>query len=257
MAELLAWPMVLAYSEAAVAYAGAFRGAGSATRIAIWGVRVGWLAQTALLVVQAVASDGFPWGTWAGALNLFVWLVVAVYLGWGCRPRYRLLGLTVMPPCAVLVVASFAGGGTDVAEHPEATGLLAAHVGMMLAAFAGFAVATAMAGLYLWAERRLKRRDASLLRLRLPSLETLDRLSARITAGSAAVLTVGVVLGAASYGRGDFDLAMAVTVAILLVYVAVLALRFEGVVTGRRFARGVVAGFLLVALVLPLTHFAS
>ena len=47
--------------------------------------------------MQALDSDGFPWGTWAGALNLFVWLVVGAYLIWGCTPRYRLLGLAVMP----------------------------------------------------------------------------------------------------------------------------------------------------------------
>ena len=52
-------------------------------------MRIGWLAQTALLIAQMLDSDGFPWGTWAGALNLFVWLVVGAYLIWGCTPRYR------------------------------------------------------------------------------------------------------------------------------------------------------------------------
>ena len=75
------------------AYAGELRGPGLAGRLATWGVRLGWLAQTALLVGQAASADGFPWGTWAGALNLFVWLVVGAYLIWGCTPRYRLLGL--------------------------------------------------------------------------------------------------------------------------------------------------------------------
>ena len=44
--------------------------------------------------VQAAREDGFPWGTWAGSLNLFVWLVVGVYLDLGlpqavpaARPR--------------------------------------------------------------------------------------------------------------------------------------------------------------------------
>ena len=86
MAELLFVPALLAYGEAAFAYAGELRGPGLAGRLATWGVRIGWLAQTALLVGQGVSADGFPWGTWAGALNLFVWLVVGAYLIWGCRP---------------------------------------------------------------------------------------------------------------------------------------------------------------------------
>ena len=87
MAELLFWPALLAYGEAAVAYAGNTRRPGVLGRLATWGVRLGWLAQTALLAVQAVRAEGFPWTTWAGALNLLVWLVVGAYLFWGCRAR--------------------------------------------------------------------------------------------------------------------------------------------------------------------------
>ena len=101
MAEFLFWPALLAYGEAAVAYAGNVRYPGLG-RLATWGVRAGWVAQTALLVVQAYRADRFPWDTWAGSLNLFVWLVVGGYLVWGCKPRYRLLGLAVMPLAAAL-----------------------------------------------------------------------------------------------------------------------------------------------------------
>jgi ABC-type transport system involved in cytochrome c biogenesis permease subunit len=70
MADLLVWPALVAYGVAAVAYAGELHGPGRFGRLGIWGVRLGWLSQTALLVAQAVSTDGFPWGTWAGALNL-------------------------------------------------------------------------------------------------------------------------------------------------------------------------------------------
>ena len=76
---------LLAYGEAAAAYYGEARHPGRLGRAATWGVRVGWLLQTALLIVQAVSADGFPWGSWAGSLNLFVWLVVGIYLVWGCN----------------------------------------------------------------------------------------------------------------------------------------------------------------------------
>ena len=84
MAELLFWPVLLGYGEAALAYTSP-----RYTRLAMWGVRIGWLAQTALLVVQAAGVDGFPWSTWAGSLSLFVWFIVGAYLIWGCQPRYR------------------------------------------------------------------------------------------------------------------------------------------------------------------------
>jgi len=257
MAELLVVPALLAYGEAAVAYAGDLRGPGRAGRLATWGVRIGWLTQTALLAAQALGSDGFPWGTWAGALNLFVWLVVGVYLIWGCSPRYRLLGLGVMPVAAVLLLLAWAGGGTGVEESSASGAVLATHVAFMLSGFAGFTIAGCMAGLYLWEERRLKRRDASVLRLRLPPLEVLDRLSARLATVGLLLLSIGIAVGLTTIERGDLDAAMLVTAGIWLLYTVSLVLRRERGVQGRRAAWLLVAGLAAVAVVLPLTHFAS
>ena len=257
MAELLVWPALIAYGEAAVAYAGELRGPGRYGRLGIWGVRIGWLAQTALLVAQAVSADGFPWGTWAGALNLLSWFVVSGYLVWGCRPRYRLVGIAVMPVAATLLVVAWAGGGTGVDTGNRGGWVLAAHAGLMLAAFATFTVAAAMALLYLYEHRRLKRRDASVLRLRLPSLEALDRLSSRVALAGLALLSAGVVVGITRLDTDEFDAAMMVTVVIWALYAATLVLRREIGLRGTRLAWTLLAGFVLVAVVLPLTHFAS
>src|SRR3954453_22507068 len=183
MAELLFWPAILAYGEAAFAYAGNARRPGELGRLATWGVRLGWLLQTALLAVQAERAGGFPWGTWAGSLNLFVWLVVGAYLIWGCRGAYRLLGLAVMPLAATLLVVSRAGGGTGVGTRSQYSNLfLVLHVGLVLVAFAGFTLAASLSALYIWQERRLKRREATILRRPAPSLATLDRLAGRTVA---------------------------------------------------------------------------
>ena len=256
MAELLVVPALLAYGEAAVAYAGELRGPGLGGRLATWGVRLGWIAQTALLIGQAVSAEGFPWGTWAGSLNLFVWLVVGAYLIWGCKPRYRLLGLAVMPLAAVLLALAWLGGGTALTERDDAGVALAVHAGLMLAGFAGLTLAAGMAGLYVWQERRLKRHERGVLRVRVPPLDVLDRVAARTVLASLLLVAVGIGVGASSFERGDFDAAMAVTVVIVAVYLALLVLRHEGW-RGRRAALLNLAGFALVAVVLPITHFAA
>ena len=133
MAELLFWLALVAYGEAAVAYAGEARHPGRAGRIATWGVRLGWLAQTGLLVALTTAGR-FPWSTWAGSLNL-VWLVVSAFLFWGCRSRYRLLGLVVMP-IAVLLLALAYAAVDDVAVSDYSNLFLALHVGLVLAGLA-------------------------------------------------------------------------------------------------------------------------
>jgi ABC-type uncharacterized transport system permease subunit len=261
MAELLFWPALLAYGEAAFAYAGNARRPGELGRLATWGVRVGWLLQTALLALQATRADGFPWSTWAGSLNLFVWLVVTAYLIWGCRARYRLLGLAVMPLAALLLVLAWAGGGAGTEGRSRYSDtFLVLHVGLVLVAFAGFTLAAALSGLYLWQERRLKRRETRILVLRAPSLVTLESLAVRSVAVSLPALTLGVAVGLARLRDrgGGVDALMAVTLLTWSIYAGFLAARqFRGL-CGRRAAYVVLAGFAFVAVArlgLPLTHF--
>ncbi len=252
MAELLFWPALLAYGEAAVAYTSARH-----ERIARWGVRIGWLVQTALLAAQAARADGFPWDDWAGSLNLFVWFVVGAYLIWGCKPRYRLLGLAVMPVAVVLFLLARAGGGTALGERSDYSNLfLTVHVGLVLAAFAGFMLAAGLSGLYLWEERRLKRRSSDILRLRLPSLVVLDRVARRTIVVSTALFTLGLVAGIVRLSRdgGGLDPLMAVTLLAWGVYAAYTVLRLRG----RSGAYVALAGFGLVIVArlgLQLTHF--
>jgi ABC-type uncharacterized transport system permease subunit len=259
VAELLVWPALIAYGEAAVAYAGNARRPGSLGRLATWGVRLGWLAQTALLVVQATDANGFPWSTWAGSLNLFVWLVVSAYLIWGCSPRYRLLGLGVMPLAASLLAISYAAGGTEEADG-AAWGdvVLLLHIGFVLVAFAGFTVAGGLAALELWQERELKSHPAGLLRLRVPSLVALDRLTVTTVGVSLAALTAGIVPGLARLPDRGLDVLVAGTVVLWALGASVLYLRVRA---GRRelaavLALGGVAAVIVLQLGLLFAHVA-
>jgi ABC-type uncharacterized transport system permease subunit len=259
LALVLFWPALAGYAEAAVAYVGDTVRPGRLVRAAMWGVRLGWLAQTALLVAQAAEADGFPWGSWAGSLNLFVWMCVGAYLVWGCRPPFRLLGLAVMPVASLLLVLAWAAGGIGEPQRSEFGDVfLAFHVGLVLAAFAGFTIAAALAVLYLWQERRLKSRAPGVLRLRAPSLETLDSLAGRTIAVALPALTIGIGIGFARLESdgGGLDVTMAVTLLTWVVYAAFLFLRHEAGWRGRRAAYLALAGFALVVLVrLALTPF--
>ncbi|MDX6469125.1 MAG: hypothetical protein QOF75_928 [Gaiellaceae bacterium] len=259
MAELLFWPALLFYGEAAVGYFGYLRRAGAAGRAAIWGVRLGWLAQTALLCVQAAREDGFPWSTWAGSLNLFVWFVVTVYLG--VRKPYRLLGLAVMPLAATLLIVAHVGGGTGVGARSHYSNLfLVLHVGLVLAAFAGFTLAAALSAFYVWQERRLKRREVTILRRQAPSLATLDRLALRAVTFSLPALTLGLAVGLVRLlADGErIDALVVATIVTWFIWAAYLVLRMTRGLAGRRAAYVVLAGFALVIVVrlaLPATHF--
>ena len=167
----------------------------------------------------------------------------------------------MLPLAAVLLALAHAGGGTKVGERSGYSNLfLVLHVGLVLAAFAGFTLAAALSALYLWQERRLKRREATILRVRAPALARLDELAARTTAVALPALTLGIAVGIARLRDrgGGFDALMAVTLLTWAVYGSYLALRFFAGLRGRRAAYVLLAGFVLVAIVrlaLPVTHF--
>jgi len=261
VAELLFWPALFFYGEAAVGYLGEARSPGRAGRFATWGVRLGWLAQTALLAAQAARGDGFPWGTWASSLDLFVWLVVSAYLIWGCKARYRLLGLVVMPLAVALLVTARAGGGTGVgAASQYSTLFLVLHVGLVLAAFAGFTLAAGLSGLYVWQERRLKSSPVTILRRQIPPLATLDSLALRTVAWSVPLLTLGIAVGLARLVSRDdgMDALVVATVVTWVVWCSYLGLRLLGGWGGRRAAYLALVGFILVVVVrvaIPGSHF--
>lgn len=260
MIELLFWPALLAYGEAAVAFVGEARRPGLGGRLGIWGIRIGWLVQTALLAAQAARAGGFPWQSWGGSLDLFVWLVVGVYLGWGCAPRYRLLGLGVAPLAALLLGVAGAAGALRVGNAHYSNAFLVLHVGLVLAAFAAFTVAAFLAGLYLWQERRLKRHDAGILVRPAPSLVALEALVARTILVALPLLTVGLGIGIARLRTQSsrFDAVMVVAIVTWALYAGYLVARYELGWRGRRSAHLALAGFALVVLVrlaLPVAHF--
>jgi ABC-type uncharacterized transport system permease subunit len=130
-------------------------------------------------------------------------------------------------------------------------------VGLVLAAFAGFTLAAALAALYLWQERRLKRRATDILRLRLPPLQSLERLQRRTIDVCLPLLTLGLLAGIVRLRErgGSIDALEAVTLATWLVYGAFVITR----PVGRRAAYVALGGFALVIvarLALAGGHFA-
>jgi len=167
----------------------------------------------------------------------------------------------VMPLAVALFVVARLGGGTGLGGRNHYSNVfLVLHVGLVLAAFAGFTLAAALSGLYVWQERRLKRHAADLLRLRPPALLTLDELAARTILVGLALFTAGIVAGLVrlAVDGGGLDPLMAITVLAWLVYGAYLVLRYRLGWRGRGSAYLALVGFALVIVArlgLQLTHF--
>ena len=116
-----------------------------------------------------------------------------------------------MPLAAVLFLVAWLSGGAGNGGGSEIGNVfLAFHVGLILAAFAGFTLAAGLAGLYLWQERRLKGHAPGVLRQRAPSQAALDTLTGRTILVALPALTLGLAVGLARLGSegGGFDAVM-------------------------------------------------
>jgi len=136
--------------------------------------------------------------------------------------------------------------------------VLVLHIGFVLVAFAGFTVAGGLAALELWQERELKSHPAELLRLRVPSLVALDRLTVTTVGVSLAALTAGIVPGLARLPDRGLDVLVAGTVVLWALGASVLYLRVRA---GRRelaavLAIGGVAAVIVLQLGLLFAHVA-
>ena len=224
MADLLFWPALIALRG------GGVRVLGDAPRPGAAGARdVGRAARLArsrpaLLARAGRADRRLPVGELGRARSTSSsGSSCRRYLIWGCRRRYRLLGLAVMPLAAVLLLVARARRrhrdrraqshyGEPLPDPPRrlrARGVRRVHArrgaGGALPA-RGAAAAAALV--------------ADFLRLQLPSLATLERARPRGRSRLAAALTLGIAIGIVRLVRdgGGVDALMAATILTWLVY---------------------------------------
>src|SRR5207245_11520545 len=116
------------------------------------------------------------------------------------RPRaQRQYGSRVLGPLVPPVVVALGVSGTTAGPALQSTALhnvwIPVHVVLALLGIAAFVLNFAGSIMYLLQERQLKARRPGTFYYRLPSLETLDRLTFRALTLGFPFLTVGLILG--------------------------------------------------------------
>jgi ABC-type transport system involved in cytochrome c biogenesis permease subunit len=211
------------------------------------------------------------WTNWFTSLSLFSLLIVVVFLGVQTRARLAILGAFVLPWALFLMGLALTkaflssprcpfASVEDFLKAADATRHLsvmpvsvwaAIHVPLLFLAYAAFANAFGIGLAFLIQERQIKTRRPTELGYRLPSLEEMDRLIARLIAVAFPALTLGLGLGIvwAHSAWGDrwiSDPKIIWSVVVWAVYLAYLVLRYGFNWRGRRAAYLSLAGFGLV-----------
>ncbi|HOV86640.1 MAG TPA: c-type cytochrome biogenesis protein CcsB [Syntrophobacteraceae bacterium] len=135
------------------------------------------------------------------ALSFFAWVLVVVYLVVQTRFHLRILGSFVSP----LAVLFMLGSPLVPARMIPTSGIfqsvwVVVHVSALFLANALFALAFSAGIMYLLQERTIKRKNFGFLYLRLPSLESLDKLNYVCLVFGFPLMTLGLITGFAYAG---------------------------------------------------------
>ena len=220
---------------------------------------VGLFAHSVFLYYRATHATGPPLSSEQDWYLVAAWGLVAVYLYLTYYHPTIPFGLFVLPLVLVLIgVAGLLAQAEPYAREPASRVWGTLHgVSIVLATvsvFTGF-----VAGLmYLWQAWRLKRRRLALRRLRLPSLEWLERVNSRAIVISTLMLGVGVLSGIVLNLINHADRVPVydpVVLSTLLVFIWLAVVACVGAVyrparAGRKVAGLTVVSFLILALAL-------
>lgn len=216
----------------------------------------GWVLHTLALVVRGVELARPPLATLPEAVSVVVWAAVLLTLWAERQYGVKVLGAFVLP-----VVLSFSLSTVTVPGRlGELTPALrsawiSVHVVLALLGIAAFVLNFAGGLMYLLQEHQLKSKRPGAFYYRLPSLETLDRLTYRALTLGFPFLTVGLILGALWAGTAwgsvfTFDPLALFSFLAWLIYAATLSGRAVAGWRGRRAAYFAIVGFAALLLTL-------
>jgi ABC-type uncharacterized transport system permease subunit len=179
-------------------------------------------------------------------------VITLAYLLTMRRHRLTVLGAFITPITLLLLLA--AGLRSSVPPVPDAvrSALLPVHIGVNVLGMAAFALAFAVAVAYLIQEQLLRSKNVLGVFQRLPALDVLDSLGAKLLTLGFPLFTIGLVIGTFWAARGGAMLSagQAFGMVAWLFFGSVLLARVVAGWSGRRAAIGTMLGFLcaLVAL---------
>jgi ABC-type uncharacterized transport system permease subunit len=223
-------------------------------RLGTLATQAGWVCHTVALVVRGVELRRPPLLTLPEVVSVVIWTAVLLELWVERHYRMKVLGAFVLPVVLMLGLTLPTGLRVLVMAPRIRSAWIWVHVVLAMLGLAALVLNFAGAVMYVLQERQLKNRRPGAVYYRLPSLETLERLTYRTLALGFPFLTGGLLLGALWAGAHSRRVALMMdpltlfSVAMWVVYAVTLAGRAAGAWRGRRAAYFAILGFCALLL---------
>jgi ABC-type uncharacterized transport system permease subunit len=188
-------PLAL-YAAALVAYALHFaRRQAAVGRTATTLLVFAALAHTFVIGMQTMDVGHVPFANASAATSTFVLLLALAYLYVEMTTDERAMGVFILPMLAALQSIPAINPG-----HEERAALLSGplfnlHVSSLLFAYASFALACVIGITYVLLFKEIKAKHLGFFYARLPSLQALDAMNARVVTIGWIFLTLGIAVG--------------------------------------------------------------
>jgi len=216
----------------------------------------GFGLHTAAMFLRGFRLNHCPVTNLYEATIFAAWTIVAAYLLVGLWPRLRFLGAFASP--VVLAIGVFAlMPSLDSSRNLKLNVPVvwtSLHAALLSLAYGAFGLSSVAALMYLTQEHSLKLHKLQAVFSRLPPIQRLEAVVARLLVGGFVLLTIGLALGAYALAqvpnpqvyRGSPKIIWSGIV--WLIYLALIVMRWRFAQGGRRFALGAIGSFAFVLL---------
>ncbi|ADW69277.1 cytochrome C assembly family protein [Granulicella tundricola] len=172
-------------------------------------------------------------------LSLIGILLALAFLIVYWRYRTLALGIFILPVVFLLGLLPAFHPGEELVAPGLHAGWVLLHIALLLAAYVALLISLIASLLYLIQERRLKSKSVAKSSIKLPPLDTLDRLALRALTLGLPCMTAGLLIGSAlaqvTYGSAYFrDPKILLAFAMWLAYIGMIYIRRHSGLRGRR-----------------------
>ena len=230
-----------------------------ATRVALFSLSFHFT----FLLVTFIKTQFFLATNLAEYVEIVSFVILVVSFVMEARTRARFLMLFSLP--IVLIFCLFAivlAERKEVSAVAHGSGWLWLHIGLILTGFSSLVIAVSTALMYLLQSAQLKSKHLGKIFLKLPSLDTLDRIHFRTLAWGVILFSLGMLMGllwvknSNELKRVLKDPTVVLSFLTCFMYWVILSFRFSALRRGQKIALGTVLVFALLFLTLLTSNIA-
>ena len=196
-------------------------------------------------------------------MMFFTWTTTITCLLMGLMPKLRFMGAFASPVLFAVGVFSLMPS-LDPPHHGKPVfsgGMESIHAATIMLAYGLFGLCAAASAMFLTQQHNLKFDKLRAVLSFMPSIERLDKVSTRLALAAFILLTMGLSAGGQLRHEGNVsywkETKVLWSALLWLIYAGLLFFRMRGILTGRRFAFGLIAVFIFLVLTFWGTHLLS